>query len=276
MKPNPISALIITGSELHDWVNTTPAVVKCLESTGRFKVTVSDSPARDLTPDYLSQFGVAILYYRENPKPSRWDILDQNGMKTGKVREIAAQPDRWPEAAEEALVNAVSAGMGCVALHYATSAFDEGEASWPEYENLVGGGWRVSKKCFGHSKKLFQFDVVTATKDHPITRDFPSKFRHSKDELYHRALMLEGNTVLNTAFDDPTLGDERCTGKQENLTWVRHYGKGRVFTTLLGHGPQQIRLSPGFQALFCRGCEWAATGEVTLPLPEKMDAEVAI
>jgi type 1 glutamine amidotransferase len=270
---DPVNVLIVTGSHHHDWVNTTPALKKILEGTGRFKVTVTEEPAKDLTPENLAKVQCVILHYREYDKPMKYEVVDEKGQKT--VREVPAHPGRWPEAAEKALLAAIEKGTGCVALHYATSAFDQGAASWPEYEKLIGGGWRVSKKAFGHSSKMFQFKVKIANKDHPITKGFPAEFLHAKDELYHKSLMVEGNTVLTTAFDDPALGDEKCTGKDENVTWVREYGKGRVFTTVLGHGPDQMRLSPGYQALLARGCEWAATGKVTLPLPAKLDAEPA-
>jgi hypothetical protein len=42
---------------------------------------------------------------------------------------------------------------------------------------------------------------------------------------------------------------------------------------VLGHGVDQMRSSPGFRTLFARGCEWAATGKVTIPVPDKLDAE---
>ncbi|HLF94797.1 MAG TPA: ThuA domain-containing protein [Planctomycetota bacterium] len=272
---DPVPLLIVTGSHRHDWVNTTPILKSLLEATGRFTVTVTEDPAKDLTPEALAKVRVVVLHYRENDKASKWEVLDDKGQKTGKIREVPPRPGRWPEAAEKALLGAVEKGLGCVALHYGTSAFDDGAANWPEYEKLIGGGWRVSKKAFGHSRKMFQFEVKIANKDHPITKGFPEKFLHAKDELYHKSLMVEGNTVLTTAFDDPKLGDELCTGKDENGTWVREHGKGRVFTTVLGHGPDQMRLSPGFRALFARGCEWAATGKVTIPVPAKLDAEPA-
>jgi hypothetical protein len=53
------------------------------------------------------------------------------------------------------------------------------------------------------------------------------------------------------------------------MDWVRTYGKGRVYTTMLGHtwkdesNPNLDDLS--FQTLLARGAEWAATGNVTLP-----------
>ena len=269
-----IELLVITGCHRHDWVNTTPVLVKFLEATGKFKVTVTEDPKKDLTPANLEKYGALIFHYRENAAVQKVTVLDESGQKTDKVREIPAQPDRWPEANEKALLGAVEAGKGLVVLHYATSAFDEGKAAWPEYEKLIGGGWRVTKKAFGHGT-MFQFKVKIADPEHPITKGFPAEFLHAKDELYHKSLMVEGNKVLITGFDDPKLGGEKCTGKDENLGWVREHGKGRVFTTVLGHGPDQMRLSPGFQALVSRGAEWAATGKVTIPVPAKIDAEPA-
>ncbi len=269
---DPIPVLIVTGSHRHDWVNTTPVLAKILTDTGRFKVSVTEAPGRDLNPDNLAKFKLIVLHYRENDKPAKYEILDEKGQKTGQFRDIPPHPDRWPEPCEGALLAAVQKGTGCVAPHYGTSAFDEGKAAWPEYEQLVGGGWRVSKKHFGHGT-MFQFRVRIVDKEHPITKGMPEEFLHSKDELYHNSLMLEGNKVLTTAFDDPEKGGKPCTGKDENVTWVHDYGKGHVFTTVLGHGPDQMRLSPGFQCLFARGCEWAATGAVTIPVPAKMDAE---
>jgi len=270
---DPLSVLIITGSHHHDWVNTTPVLKKILEGTGRFKVAVTEDPAKDLTAETLAKVSCVLLHYREYDKPMKYEVVDDQGKKT--VREVPPHPGRWPEAAEKALLGAIEGGVGCVALHYATSAFDQGSASWPEYERLIGGGWRVSRKSFGHSSKMFQFKVKVAARGHPIAQGFPAEFLHAKDELYHKSFMVDGNTVLMTAFDDPALGDEKCTGKDENIAWVREYGKGRVFTTVLGHGPEQMRSSPGYQALLSRGCEWAATGKVTIPLPARLDAEPA-
>ena len=53
------------------------------------------------------------------------------------------------------------------------------------------------------------------------------------------------------------------------MDWVRNYGKGRVYTTMLGHTwknePNPNLEDLYFQALLARGVEWAATGKVTLP-----------
>jgi hypothetical protein len=53
------------------------------------------------------------------------------------------------------------------------------------------------------------------------------------------------------------------------MLWTVDYGKGRVFTTALGHDVEQVQ-TPAFMTTFARGAEWAATGKVTLPIPAAM------
>jgi type 1 glutamine amidotransferase len=274
-----LQLLIITGShqQAHDWYNSTPVLKKVLEDTGRFAVTVTQDPVKDLTPTELKKYQVLLLHYHETPagRPQREPILDDHYVRTGEFKEFPPMPGRWPAANEKALLDAVSGGTGLVVIHYATGAFDiPAEVNWPEYETLVGGGWRDNKNHSGHGPQ-FQFKVKITNHDHPITKGFPAEFLHAKDELYHNSLMIDGNTVLATAFDDP-VGGVRATasGHDEPMLWVHQYGKGRVYTTVLGHGPDQIRLSPGYISLLQRGAEWAATGKVTIPIPKNLDAPV--
>jgi type 1 glutamine amidotransferase len=46
-------------------------------------------------------------------------------------------------------------------------------------------------------------------------------------------------------------------------------GSGRIFVTAMGHDADAMKL-PGFIATLTRGAEWAATGEVTIPLVEEL------
>jgi type 1 glutamine amidotransferase len=50
------------------------------------------------------------------------------------------------------------------------------------------------------------------------------------------------------------------------MIWTVTYGKGRVFHTPMGHDLEAMRCK-GFITTLQRGIEWAATGQVTLPLP---------
>ena len=48
---------------------------------------------------------------------------------------------------------------------------------------------------------------------------------------------------------------------------VIKYGEGRVFHTTLGHADYSMNCV-GFVTTLLRGTEWAATGEVTIAVPE--------
>lgn len=53
------------------------------------------------------------------------------------------------------------------------------------------------------------------------------------------------------------------------MLWTVDYGKGRVFTTALGHLARNLT-TPVFPVTFARGVEWAATGQVTQAIPPEM------
>ena len=55
------------------------------------------------------------------------------------------------------------------------------------------------------------------------------------------------------------------------MIWVIPFGKGRVFSTVFGHvsGHDAVAIRCiGFRTVLARGTEWAATGEVTIPVPD--------
>jgi len=103
---------------------------------------------------------------------------------------------------------------------------------------------------------------------------------HAKDELYIKLRGPAKNmAVLATAYADPA---KKGTGEHEPILFTVCYGKGRVFHTVLGHGPEQLRCV-GFIVTFLRGTEWAATGRVTqmevpadFPTADKVSLRVSL
>ena len=84
------------------------------------------------------------------------------------------------------------------------------------------------------------------------------------DELYDSLRGPALNVgVVATAYSAPEKGG---TGRHEPMLMAISYGRGRVFHDALGHDVASLQ-DTGFQVTFVRGCEWAATGKVTVPAP---------
>jgi type 1 glutamine amidotransferase len=182
------------------------------------------------------------------------------------------QGPRWGDVTEKAVVDFVRSGKGLVVVHgalYGFSGFDilgpghvktgRTEPVWKEFTEMAGGTWAGAKPKDFHAPR-HMFDVKFTDREHPIARGMTETFAVT-DELYHGIRIGGGTRVLATAYDDPKNGG---SGKDEPLLWVREFGKGRVFSTALGHEVPAMQ-EPGFAINFVRGAEWAATGEVTLP-----------
>ena len=61
------------------------------------------------------------------------------------------------------------------------------------------------------------------------------------------------------------------SGEQEPMLMTNTFGRGRIFHTTLGHGPEAMRCV-GFIVTLQRGTEWAATGKVSQKVPNDFPA----
>ncbi len=248
-----LSAVIVDGVNNHDWAAATRAIRSILEGTGRFQVEVATYPN---LPDF-----------------SRFDVVVSN-FNSGHTN---GSP-RWPSSAERALEAYVRGGGGLVVFHAANNSFPE----WPEYNRMIGLGWRPpsfgeglaveAKKTRripkgeglppGHGPR-HDFEVYVLDAGHPITRGLPPHWTQPAEQLTHgQHGPAEGLTVLTYAFSE-------ISQQGEPMDWISQYGKGRVYTTMLGH-TWKNELNPNldqpqFQSVLARGVEWAASGAVTLP-----------
>jgi hypothetical protein len=195
---------------------------------------------------------------------------------------------------KDAFTDFVLKGGGLVNVHAANNGF----TGWDNFNEMICVGWRgatfekrvaiddasgkavavaeadekIKTKGFGsgHGSK-HAFILKTRDAAHPVLQGFPTEWLHASDELYHR---MRGSPdhmdVLESAFSSEKFGG---TEMHEPMVWWAKFGEGRVVTTSMGHlwvGDKTFDAlhCVGFQTILARSTEWAATGKVTIAIPE--------
>lgn len=257
--PPVLNALIVDGQNNHGiWPKTTKMMKRYLEETRRFKVDVATTAPQG-TDD------------RFKPDFSKYQVVVSNYNGAD-----------WPAATQAAFVEYVRNGGGFVVVHAANNSF----GNWKEYNEMIGlGGWggrnersgpyvyldesgkvvrNTEKGSGGHHGPQHPFAVVVRDAEHPITKGMPHEWLHANDELYDFLRgPAENMQVLATAF---AAKDKGGSGRHEPMLFTVTFGKGRVFHTPMGHADYSQECV-GFIAALQRGAEWAATGQVSLPIP---------
>jgi type 1 glutamine amidotransferase len=278
-----IRALIIDGQNNHAWKQTTPALKQILEDAGLFQVDVMTAPPAgadfsNFKPEF-SKYRVVISNYNDCTP----EVVPEGKFSIG----CPGGGSEWPAEVKSSFEQYVRNGGGFVAFHAADNAFP----NWPAYNEMIGvGGWfkrdeKAGPYWYYKDGKLVsdnspgiggshgsrhEFAVTTRAPNHPIMKGLPPVWMHATDELYARMRGPGKNmTVLATAFSEPT--DKGYgpggTGHDEPMLMAISFGKGRVFHTTLGNDIEAMRCV-GFITTFQRGAEWAATGKVTIKVPE--------
>jgi putative membrane-bound dehydrogenase-like protein len=184
--------------------------------------------AKEILPA-LARNGVDLFYTD--------DRADLNDSELDRYHAVMLYNNHLTVAPEQirALLDFVSDGGGLVVLHCASASFQNSEA----FIRLVGGAFK--------SHGTGTFSAVRVAPDHPAIAGVPAF--ESWDETY---VHTKHNPVNRTVLEV-----RRENGHDEPWTWVRTYGKGRVFYTASGHD-QRAWDQPGFQQLVERGTRWAA------------------
>lgn len=265
-KEERLNVLIISGqnSYEHDWTGVNNLLRKQLTETGRFDVRVTeDFDEGNLA--MLKKYDAVILNYS-----SRWNYTDE-------------KQHLWSPQAFQALYDYVAQGGGLVAYH---SSFTWGREI-PDYMKLVGG---TMLPGFSRRSPPDAFLFELTDREHPITKGLRRFHWTFTEDLYSNIQFSPDAKikVLATAYDDaaayvpekagPKYPPEAYTPQKLKAMkgmnashpqiWVQDYGKGRVFSITLGHGPDTL-MYDGVKSLMMRGTEWAGSGKVTIPPYDK-------
>jgi len=210
----------------HLWTHDpNPFAAKALEvlgkKSGAFQAVVSEDP-NTLMPDSLKQFDALVMNNIHEPNP----FLPADLAKLPKEQQDAAKAR--DQAIKKSVLDFVTGGKGIVGIHAATAACQP----WPEYGEMIGGYYG------GHIAQ--QVTIKVEEPNHPVTACFKGEPFKISDEIYISKEPYSRQKVRVLLSLD--LGRMEDPGKRPDkdyaISWVRSYGKGRVFYCTLGHAAE--------------------------------------
>ncbi len=191
-------------------------------SSGAFAVTCTQNSA-DITANNLKNYDAVFFY---------------------TCGDIGFSPEQ-----KQALLDFVRGGKAFIGAHSATDTFH----NWPEYGEMIGGYF--DGHPWGQKVRIKIEDPK-----HPAVRGLGTSVEII-DEIYefkdpwsrktNHVLMSLDNSSVNTNTPEVHRAD-----KDFGITWVRSYGKGRVFLTALGHRAD-VWSNPWYQKMLLQGICWA-------------------
>ena len=159
-------------------------------------------------------------------------------------------------------------GKGFIGVHSAAITF----TGWPEYGAMLGGYFDE------HPWGTFEAPIVVEDPAFPGMQAWPHSFV-LRDEIYQiRNYSREQVRVLmRLDADKIDLKNPRVHRQDRDfaVTWVKQYGRGRVYYTGLGHLKENWD-NPQIQQMFTEAIKWA-TGLIDAdatprPLPKQPDS----
>jgi type 1 glutamine amidotransferase len=216
--------------------------------TGAFEAVVSDDLA-NFEAANLKQFdAVCFLSTTQNvfaPHP--------NELKTMSDEAKAAALKREAEL-KDSLMNFLKSGGGFVGIHAATDSCYE----WPEYGKMLGGYFN------GHpwgAKQMVSIKVEPGQEKHPLVAMFEGKNVEFPEEIYQFKEPYDSKAVhmllrLDTEKTDMTVKGIKRTDNDFGVSWARHWDKGRIFYSSLGHN-HEIYWHEKVVRHYLAGIQWA-------------------
>jgi type 1 glutamine amidotransferase len=200
--------------------------------TGAYEVAVCTDDYSIFTPEKLRQFDAVCL---------------------NNTTHLKFNPDQTPERCN-ALMDFVKGGKGIVGIHAATDNFYE----WPEGMEMMGGKFTGHPWGGGGT-----WTVKIDEPDHPLTAAFKGKGFKINDEIYRTDPPLYSRekqlVLLSLDMSDPTtrnVNGFKPTDVDTGITWVKTWGKGRIFYCSLGHN-DHLLWNPAILQHYLDGIQFA-------------------
>jgi type 1 glutamine amidotransferase len=201
------------------------------EKTGAFSVVITDD-LNMLKADTLEKFDAVCF---------------------NNTTHLKLSPETTPQLCES-LMGFIKGGKGVVGIHAATDNFYE----WDEAQKMMGGKF-TGHPWGGGGTWAMKIDQP----DHPLMTPFEGQGFKIKDEIYRTDPPLYSRekalVLMSLDMSDPTTKNARGVREGDEdtgISWIKTWGKGRVFYCSLGHD-HAVTWTPPVLEHFLRGIQFA-------------------
>jgi type 1 glutamine amidotransferase len=224
------------------------ALAEMGRKTGAFEAVISDDLA-EFEVDNLKQYD-AVLFLS-----TTMDVFSPNKNELAKLsadeKEAAFKRDAR---LKENLMKFIKSGRGFIGIHAATDTCYE----WSEYGKMINGFFD------GHpwtADTMVSVKVEPGQEKHPLVAMFEGKNVEFKEEIYQLKDPYDSKAVhmllrLDTEKTDMTRPGIKRTDGDFGISWARHWEKGRVFYSSLGHN-HDMYWHPKVVRHYLAGIQWA-------------------
>lgn len=194
--------------------------------TGAFKVVVTDDDVL-FEPNNLKQFDAVVFNNTNNEifLPENFDQLSASEKAKAQQRD---------EMLKKSFIDFLSSGKGLAVIHAGVASF----RNWPEFGDIIGA--RFDNHPWGAGSTV---TLRVEEPDHPLMGAFKEPYFIVTDEIYQVKDPYSRDKVRVLLSVDPDR--TRITAQQRKaihredmdfpITWIKSYGKSRVFYCALGH-----------------------------------------
>lgn len=226
-KRAPIKVLMLTattGWRHYEAIDAAKKVMGEIGKTTEFDITMSED-VNVFTPENLAKYDVLFLSNTTLRVAETDDGTEKR--KTGPSNHTDLAPE-LTKAQEQAMLNFVRGGKGLVVTH---SGVDANYGS-KGYREMIGGGLFRAHPWTQHVGVKVE-DPKNASVSHL------GSWFGLRDEIYVTDTNPRWNSHVLLSLDMPSVGIDAGhpdgTSDDYPVSWIRNYGQGKVFVTVLGH-----------------------------------------
>jgi type 1 glutamine amidotransferase len=218
----PLKALLVIGGCCHDYAKQKDILKEGIEARAHVAVTVVYSP--------------------DTTTRARFEIYEKSDWAAGYdvVIHDECSSDVKDTAYVENILAAHRGGVPAVNLHCAMHSYRIASDEWFQFTGIQSSR---------HDKQA-PIEISFIDRSHPVCKSLEN-WSTVNEELYNNLKVFDTARILARGKQD--------TGKSLDdyaVVWTNQYGKGRVFSTTLGHNNQTVA-DPRYLDLVTRGLLWS-------------------